>query len=88
MAKSISVPFVLARQKLPERQFAQAARAISELLSTAVEELLARLKSVDAPRILPVVTPENEMEPAPEEPEEPTETPMPPEPILIPENRE
>jgi ABC-type uncharacterized transport system auxiliary subunit len=38
------------RRPLPERTFAQAARAISELLSTAMDELLVGLEDVDAPR--------------------------------------
>lgn len=39
------------RRRLPERSFAQAARAISELLSIAIEELIEELDEVDAPRV-------------------------------------
>ncbi|MEE8410602.1 MAG: ABC-type transport auxiliary lipoprotein family protein, partial [Myxococcota bacterium] len=39
------------RRRLPERSFAQAARAISELLSIAIEKLIVELDGVDAPRV-------------------------------------
>jgi ABC-type uncharacterized transport system auxiliary subunit len=39
------------RQQLGERTFAQAARAISELLSAALAELIVGLERVDAPRL-------------------------------------
>jgi ABC-type uncharacterized transport system auxiliary subunit len=38
------------RRPLPERTFAQGARAISELLSTAMDELLVGMEKIDAPR--------------------------------------
>jgi ABC-type uncharacterized transport system auxiliary subunit len=38
------------RRPLPERNFAQAARAISELLSTALDQMLVGLETIDAPR--------------------------------------
>ncbi len=80
------------RRPLPERTFAQAARAISELMSTAMDELLVSLESVDAPRLevapddatpAPLLLPEesSERDLAPTEDERPPSD----EPIFVPE---
>ena len=71
------------RKPVPGRTFAQSARAISELLSTALDGLIVGLERVDAPRVGTVrVAPANNGR---EEEEETNEHPKPPGIIFVPE---
>jgi ABC-type uncharacterized transport system auxiliary subunit len=79
------------RRPLAERSYAQAARAISELLSTAIDELVIGLEKLDVPRAEGYTPPTEVIEPEAPEPEPETAGPEDPPPptdedtIFVPE---
>ena len=66
------------RKPVPRRTFAQAARAMSELVSTAMDELLFELDSLEVPReLIPVTVPAAPVGPPAPEPDREVEEPTP-----------